>query len=521
MLLTRRYPAWGYLIAILGSALVFVLRDTSDNPLRGFFTSLAFLLVVLGAGLVGGWKPGVLTTLVCLVNERFFFIDPKHSFSIPSGSETMRILLYGASGIAIALLCEGLQRAWSRVAERQRQLEREMAERLAVAQERLHLVDQLRQADRRKDEFLATLAHELRNPLAPLSNALELWRFAKNDPDQLDELRGMMQRQVRQMSRLIDDLLDVSRISRGKISLRTERVELRGLVNTALESVKPVIAANDQRLEISLPQEPVFVHGDATRISQVVGNVLNNATKYTPEGGQIWLSVAREGKKAGISVRDTGCGIPPDHLSSIFEMFQQVDQTLDRSQGGLGIGLTLAKRLIEMHGGTIEAKSDGPGHGSEFLITLPTIDAENTTETESAPSAAAPPELQRRRILVVDDVHESAQTLARMLRAMGQEVATAHDGYAALAHLREHKPEVVFLDIAMPGMNGYDVARRVRASNGSEAPTLIALTGYGQDDDRRRAQEAGFDFHLTKPASIEQLTSLLVGASGTVAATHS
>jgi len=521
MLLARRYPAWGYLIAILGSALVFGLRYTSDSPTRGFFTSLAFLLAVLAAGLVGGWKPAVLTTLVCLLNERFFFIHPKHSLSFPSGSETMRILVYGASGIAIALLCEGLQRAWSRVAERQRQLEREMAERLAVAQERLHLVDQLRQADRRKDEFLATLAHELRNPLAPLSNALELWRFAKNDPEQLDELRGMMQRQVRQMSRLIDDLLDVSRISRGKISLRTERVELRGLVNTALESVKPVIAANDQRLEISLPQEPVFVHGDATRISQVVGNVLNNAAKYTPAGGQIWLSVSREGKKAGISVRDTGCGIPPDHLSRIFEMFQQVDQTLDRSQGGLGIGLTLAKRLIEMHGGTIEAKSDGPGHGSEFLITLPTIDAENTTETESAPSATAPPELQRRRILVVDDVHESAQTLARMLRAIGQEVATAHDGYTALAHLREHKPEVVFLDIAMPGMNGYDVARRVRASNGSAAPTLIALTGYGQDDDRRRAQEAGFDFHLTKPASIEQLISLLAGASGTVAATHS
>jgi K+-sensing histidine kinase KdpD len=287
MLLTRRYPAWGYLIAILGSALVFALRSGTDTPLRGFFTSLAFLFAVLAAGLVGGWRPGMLTTVVCLVNERFFFTNPKHSFSIPDGSETMRILVYAASGIAIGLLCEGLQRAWSRIAERQRQLEREMAERLAVAQDRLHLVDQLRQADRRKDEFLATLAHELRNPLAPLSNALELWRFAKNDPEQLDELRGMMQRQVRQMSRLIDDLLDVSRISRGKISLRTERVELRGLVNTALESVKPVIAANDQRLEISLPQEPLFVHGDATRISQVVGNVLNNAAKYTPEGNAV------------------------------------------------------------------------------------------------------------------------------------------------------------------------------------------------------------------------------------------
>jgi signal transduction histidine kinase/CheY-like chemotaxis protein len=520
MLLARRYPAWGYLIAILGSALEFGLRSHSDSPRGGFITSLAFLLAVLAAGLVGGWKPAVLTTLVCLLNERFFFTNPKYSFSIPSGSDTMRMLVYAASGIAISLLCEGLQRAWSRVADRQRQLEREMAERLAVAQERLHLVDQLRQADRRKDEFLATLAHELRNPLAPLSNALELWRFAKNNPQQLDELRGMMQRQVRHMTRLIDDLLDVSRISRGKISLRTERVELRSLANTALESAKPVIAANNHRLEISLPEDPVFVHGDAARISQVIGNVLNNAVKYTPEGGQIWLSVAREGDKACISVRDTGCGIPSDHLSNIFEMFQQVDQTLDRSQGGLGIGLTLAKRLVEMHGGTIEAKSDGPGQGSEFLIKLPAIAAEESGEVEPAPSVATPPELPRRRILVVDDVHESAQTLARMLQTIGQEVSTAHDGSSALAHVREHRPEVVFLDIAMPGMNGYEVARRIRASHDAEAPVLIALTGYGQDDDRRRAQEAGFDFHLTKPASIEQLTSLLSHASGPIAASN-
>jgi signal transduction histidine kinase/CheY-like chemotaxis protein len=520
MFLARRYPAWGYLIAMLGSAIVFVLRLGADTPLLGFFTSLAFLFAVLAAGLIGGWKPAMLATLVCLVNERFFFTSPQHSFSIPSGSDTMRILVYGASGIAISLLCEGLQRAWGRVAERQRQLEREMVERLAVAQERLHLVDQLRQADRRKDEFLATLAHELRNPLAPLSNALELWRFAKNNPEQLDELRGMMQRQVRQMSRLIDDLLDVSRISRGKISLRIERVELRALVNAAVESVKPVIAANNQRLEISLPQEPVFVQGDATRISQVVGNVLNNAAKYTSERGQIWLSVSRQGTKACLSIRDTGCGIPPDHLSSIFEMFQQVDQTLDRSQGGLGIGLTLAKRLIEMHGGTIRAESDGPGQGSEFSIMLPAIAAEDNGEAEQAPSAAAPPEVPRRRILVVDDVHESAQTLARMLQTVGQEVATAHDGSAALAHVREHRPEVVFLDIAMPGMNGYEVARRIRASNEIEAPILVALTGYGQDDDRRRAQEAGFDFHVTKPASIEQLTSLLSHAGGPIAATN-
>jgi signal transduction histidine kinase/ActR/RegA family two-component response regulator len=518
MLFARRSPTWGYLIAVLGSALVFGFRYSTDSPLRGFFTSLVFLLAVLASGLAGGWKPSLLTTLVCLANERYFFTSPKHSFSLPSSADTMRILVYGVSGVAVGLLCEGLQRAWRRVAERQRQLEREMNERLAVSQERLQLVDQLREADRRKDEFLATLAHELRNPLAPLSNALELWGFAKNDPEQVEELRGMMQRQVRQMTRLIDDLLDVSRISRGKIALRIERVELRELFNVALESVKPIIAANQQRLEISLSEEPIFMNADATRVSQVIGNVLHNAAKYTPEGGAISVKIVREGSNARITVHDTGCGIPPDLLSNIFEMFQQVDQTLDRAQGGLGIGLTLAKRLIEMHGGSIAAKSDGPGHGSEFTITLPVDTAAVTREAQRAPNAGSSPEVPRRRILVVDDLHESAQTLARMLRAIGQEVTTAHDGQAALTFVRDARPEVVFLDIAMPGMNGYEVARRIRANGEIEPPVLIALTGYGQDDDRRRAREAGFDFHLTKPTSMEQLTSLLSRASGPVVA---
>jgi signal transduction histidine kinase/ActR/RegA family two-component response regulator len=521
MLFARRSPGWGFLIAVLGSALVLALRFGTDNPLRGFFTSLVFLLAVLASGLVGGWKPAVLATFICLANERFFFIVPKHSFSLPSSSsETMRILIYGVSGLAVAALCEGLQRAWRRVEERQRQLEREMSERLAVAQERLQLVDQLRQADRRKDEFLATLAHELRNPLAPLSNAVELWGLVQNSPEQLAELRGMMQRQLRQMTRLIDDLLDVSRISRGKISLRTERVDLRGLVTAAVDLVKPLIVANQQRLEVSLPEEPVFLQGDATRVSQVIGNVLHNAAKYTPERGEISVRLATRGAHAFVSIRDTGCGIPPELLVSIFEMFQQVDQTLDRAQGGLGIGLTLAKRLVEMHGGSIEANSEGPGRGSEFVISFPVDSSVDSGDVPSAPIAAARPELPRRRILVVDDLRESALTLARMLRAIGQDVATAHDGQSALNHVSEAKPEVVFLDIAMPSMNGYEVARRIRALSEIEPPVLIALTGYGQDDDRRRAREAGFDFHLTKPTSIEQLTSILSRANGPVVATE-
>ncbi len=516
MLMTRRYPAWGYAIALLGSALVFSLRYSTDTPLRGFFTSLAFLLAVLMAGLVGGWKPSILTTLICLANERYFFTNPKHSFTIPSSGDTMRMMVYVISGVAVGLLCEGLQRAWGRVAERQRQLEREMSERLAVAQERLYLVEKLREADRRKDEFLATLAHELRNPLAPLSNALEVWGLLEENPQQQAELCEMMQRQIRQMTRLIDDLLDVSRISRGKISLRTKRVDIRTLVNTAVESVQPVIAGNQQRLEIALPEEPIYVDADATRVSQVIGNVLHNAAKYTPEGGQIGLSVKQTHDRVEVAVRDTGCGIPAEKLATIFEMFEQVDQTLDRSQGGLGIGLTLAKRLTEMHGGTIEARSAGAGKGSEFVMTLPALAADARAFTPS-PSAART-ELPRRRILVVDDMHDSAATLARMLGAMGQEVTIAHDGPTALDRVREAKPDVVFLDIAMPRMNGYEVARRIRAFDDIETPVLIALTGYGTDEDRRRSREAGIDFHLTKPTSLEQVTKVLSQVGGAVAA---
>ncbi len=515
MLMTRRYPAWGYLIAILGSALVFAMRYSTDTPLRGFFTSLAFLLVVLLAGLIGGWKPSILTTLICLANERFFFTNPKHSFTLPSGSDTMRMMVYGLSGLAVGLLCEGLQRAWGRVAERQRQLEREMSERLAVAQERLYLVEQLREADRRKDLFLATLAHELRNPLAPLSNALEVWGLVQENPEQLQELRAMMQRQIRQMTRLIDDLLDVSRISRGKISLRANQVEIGTLVRTAVESVQPVITAHKQRLEVALPEEPVYVNADATRVSQVIGNVLHNAAKYTPEGGQIAIGVKRDNDRVVVSVRDTGCGIPAEKLTSIFEMFEQVDQTLDRSQGGLGIGLTLAKRLIEMSGGSIEARSAGLGQGSEFVIMLP---AGPGDERAFEPSLnAVPAELPRRRILVVDDMYDSGTTLARILRAIGQEVTITHDGPTALERVRDVKPEVVFLDVAMPRMNGYEVARRIRALDGVDAPVLIALTGYGTDEDRRRSREAGIDFHLTKPTSLEQLTAVLSQASGALA----
>lgn len=473
--------------------------------------TFVFLLVVLAAGVAGGWKPGFVATGLSVFGVLFFFTPPYYTPRIARATDVVRLLAYAGAGIAISLLCEGLRRAWARVEERQRQLEQEIGER-ARAEE------QLREADRRKDEFLATLAHELRNPLAPLNNALQFWSYAENSGAQMENLRDIMKRQVEQMTRLIDDLLDVARIRRGKIQLRTAPVDLSALVSEAINSHKSLAESGGHRLTVSLPPERLSAEGDATRLLQIVGNVLHNAIKFTPPGGLIAVGVERAGRNAIIRIRDSGCGIPKPMLSQIFEMFRQVDQSLDRAQGGLGIGLTLVKRLVALHGGTVSANSDGPGKGSEFVITLPALSAAPTASSPAASAGGNGPQTVpaspsrdnvRRRILVVDDTCASAETLAMLLRAIGHDVSTAHDGPSAFDWTLENKPDVVFLDIAMPGMDGYEVARRIRGAAGLEEIVLVALTGYGQDDDRRRASEAGFNHHLTKPTSLAALHGVL------------
>lgn len=377
----------------------------------------------------------------------------------------------------------------------------------ATAQEQAE--EALREADRRKDQFLATLAHELRNPLAPISNVLQVWPLIENDRSQTEQMRGLIDRQIRQMIRLIDDLLDVSRISRGKIELRKQRLDLATIIAGALEGVRPFVEQCEHTLTVELPPQPVALEGDAGRLMQVFANLINNAAKYTGHGGQIWISAAREGRLVRVSVRDNGPGIPADQLTAIFEMFAQVDQTLDRAHGGLGIGLTLVKTLVELHGGTVEAQSGGLGLGSEFVVRLP---AEPSTETVitmqpgfSLDAVALPP---CHRVLVVDDLKPSADTLALMLGALGQAARVAYDGEAAIAAAATYLPDVVFLDIAMPGMDGYEVARQLRQSLGSNV-VLVALTGYGQEQDRQRAFAAGFDQHLIKPTSVDALHHLL------------
>jgi two-component system CheB/CheR fusion protein len=380
--------------------------------------------------------------------------------------------------------------------------------------ERQAMEQALREADHRKDEFLATLAHELRNPIAPISNALQVWPLVENDREEVEKLRAIMERQIRQMTRLIDDLLDVSRITRGKIQLRQQPVDMQTIISGAVEAIRPMIDAHGHQLEVVESAQPVMVDGDVARLTQAIGNLLQNAAKYTPHGGRIRLSVERENGEAVVRISDNGVGIPPHMLEQIFEMFRQVDQSLDRAHGGLGLGLTLVKRLVELHGGSVEAFSAGEGQGSEFIVRLPLHVARHEESASPSPQRGAGNRLARHRVLVVDDVYASAKTLAMMLESINQEVLIAHDGPAAIEQVTTNRPDIVFLDISMPGMSGYDVARHLRAQNGLNGIRLVALTGYGDEEDRRKAIEAGFHHHLTKPASMDQLAQLLNSLPG-------
>jgi PAS domain S-box-containing protein len=374
----------------------------------------------------------------------------------------------------------------------------------------------LAEANQRKDHFLATLAHELRNPLAPISNALQVWGLVEQKPEEARRLREIMGRQVKQMVRLIDDLLDVSRITRGRIELRRERLDIGAVIAASVEAQAPLLEARRHSLAVDLPDEPLFVDADPGRLVQVFGNLLDNAAKYTPVGGHLRVDVSRDGDVAVVAVRDDGSGIPAQMLSAIFEMFTQVDDSIVRSQGGLGIGLTLVKTLVDLHGGSVEARSDGPGRGSAFLVRLPLSSGQVAPGSFSPGAQPARPSPAPHRVLVVDDVEPSANTLALMLEGLGQAPRAVYDGAAALRMAEDYQPQVAFVDIAMPGMDGYEVARRIRGMLGA-APVLVALTGYGQEEDRRRALAAGFDHHLVKPTSVDALHAILMGVPATPA----
>ena len=395
-----------------------------------------------------------------------------------------------------------LQRANAELERTNRSLQNEVAERARAEQA-------LQEADRNKDEFLAMLAHELRNPLAPIQNALQLMRMKLSEPQSL-WAQQVIQRQLAALTRLVDDLLDVSRITRGKITLTREPVELATLITRAVETIQPLIQERDHQLTLQVPSESLRVNGDPTRLTQALGNVLGNAAKYTDRGGRIELLCSRRGADIEIRVRDNGIGISAELLPRIFDLFTQLDHRSDYSSSGLGIGLALVRRLVEMHGGSITAQSAGAGAGSEFVLRLPLFaDAGARPGAEAEQLCSHDEPTVSRRILVADDNADALESLATVLRLRGHEVYSAPNGAIALETAVRHMPEVALLDIGMPLIDGYEVARRIRAQEWGKAVTLVALTGWGQESDRRRSREAGFDTHLVKPLDLEKLTALL------------
>jgi PAS domain S-box-containing protein len=387
---------------------------------------------------------------------------------------------------------------------------RDVTERKRLEDDLRRLAADLSAADRRKNEFLATLAHELRNPLAPMSNMLEVLKRSNGDADILKRAHDTIERQLAQMVRLVDDLLDLNRITHDRLELRRSEVELSSVIQQAVEVARPLIDEAGHKLTIDLPDEPIYLNADRARLAQVFGNLLNNSSKYTGPEGTISLTAKRIDGEVVVAVKDNGAGIPQDKLDSIFDMFMQVDRTSEQSQAGLGIGLTLVKRLTEMHGGSIEARSAGEGQGSEFVVRLPVLSkptAVSSLEPEVQDSLA------ERRILIVDDNRDSADSLAMLLEITGNKTYMAHDGVEALEAIEKYRPEVVLLDIGLPRLDGHEVCRRVREQPWGKNIVIIALTGWGQEDDRRKSEEAGFNGHLVKPVDYDKLLELLSSLS--------
>jgi signal transduction histidine kinase len=521
-----------------GPLRVLLIDDDRDD----YLLTRELLVEAIGKDLVLDWAPSYEAGLAQLVRREHdvclldFRLGAKTGLELlvearPLNTEAPIILLTGQgqrdidvtalqAGAADFLMKDQLQadtleRAVRYALERQRnlaalqRLNEELEHRVEQRTCELHEANRaLTEADRRKDEFLAVLAHELRNPMAPIMNSLQLMKHASNDVEVCRQARETMERQLNQLVRLTEDLLEVSRISRGKIELRREPIDLGPVIHQAVEAARPLYSARRQTLNVHLPAEPVYLKADPARLAQVVSNLLNNAAKFTGVEGRVDLSVERRPTDVVIRVRDDGIGIAADQLHRIFEMFTQVGTVLERTETGLGIGLTLVKSLVEMHGGTIEARSDGLGRGSEFIVVLPSSGATAPPPTANVEAKSCPPRAGR-YILVVDDNRDAASSLTMLLNLAGYQATAVFTGNEALTAANRSPPEMILLDIGLPDLNGYEVAKRLRVSFAGRPLMLVALTGWGQETDRRRAKEAGFDHHLLKPVDFGLLKQLI------------
>ncbi|HVS39683.1 MAG TPA: ATP-binding protein [Gemmataceae bacterium] len=526
MRFATRSVLFRYGSAVLAVAAALLIRLLLAPLLHDYAPYATFLVAVAVVGWYADFGPSLLTSLLGYVAVQLFFKPPPWDYRLGVSllGRPLTLSLFPFVGLVIAL-CSGAIHVAKRRAEtsareahqRRIELEREVAERKRLQDELQLRAEELAEAGRRKDEFLAMLGHELRNPLAPIRSAAQLLKLEGDGDARSQQAVEVIDRQVRHLARLVDDLLDVSRISRGQVKLRKEPVELAEVVRRAVEVSRPLIAARGHAFAESTPREPLWLVGDPVRLAQILTNLLNNAAKYTEPGGHIRLTAEKNDSCILWRVRDDGIGVAPELLPRLFHLFTQADRSLDRSQGGLGIGLALVKSLVEMHGGSVAAFSEGLGRGSEFVVRLPILTAKPAALPSSASEEKNEESPQRqtaglRRVLVVDDNRDAAESLAMVLRWEGHETQTAYNGPAALQAAAVFRPEIVFLDIGLPGMDGYAVARQLRQDPASAGVLLVALTGYGQDEDRRRSREAGFDHHLVKPVEPDSLQELLAGA---------
>jgi signal transduction histidine kinase/ActR/RegA family two-component response regulator len=496
----------GYLIAIGATAAVAIIRLTISDTVGNFAPIVTFTVAIVIAAWYGGLKPGLLATVLSTLAADYLYNPVRHAFWTASLSGNVALGVLFFTGVLLSLLCESLHRTRRRLEAEQENL------RHSVELQR-QMRDALAESDRRKDEFLATLAHELRNPLAPVRNAIHILRARMPPTPELQWARDVIDRQVTQMTRLIDDLMDVSRITRGTFELRREHVALDEVLRVAVETSRPIVDVSGHHLVMSLPPDSIHLDADLIRLAQVFSNLLNNAAKYTGPGGRIAVTAELDGDMVSVAVQDSGIGIPAAMLKEVFEPFTQLDNSLERTRGGLGIGLALAKRLVEMHGGTVDAHSAGPGQGSRFVVRLPVstqqrVTGSFTSSDEHGPTTA----VGRQRILVADDNYDSATSLSILLNDAGYDVRTAGDGLQALETAAQFRPDVALLDIGMPKLNGYDVARQIRGQPWGRHVLLVAVTGWGGAEHRQQTAQAGFDHHLTKPVDPAALTRLLVAA---------
>jgi signal transduction histidine kinase/CheY-like chemotaxis protein len=499
-----QHTALGYLIAIGATAAVAAVRLAVSSTLGDYSPVISFTISVMIAAWYGGLKPGLLATVLSVLAADYLFVPARHTLYVQSVSVAVSLTMLGFAGLLISLLCESLHRTRRRL-----EAEQELLQQGAELQRQMR--DAMAESDARKDEFLATLAHELRNPLAPVRNASHILRARMPPTPELQWARDVIDRQVTQMARLIDDLMDVARISRGTIELRCEHAALDEVVRDAVETSRPSIDAAGHDLVVRIPSEAIYLDVDVIRLAQVFSNLLNNAAKYTGPGGRIAVTAERDADTVAVTVEDSGIGIPPEMLAQVFEPFTQLDRSLERSKGGLGIGLALAKRLVEMHRGTIVAQSPGTGQGSRFVVRLPLSPQQSASDAQVSMSPV--PARGRKRVLVADDNYDSATSLGILLNDAGYDVRTAGDGSQALETAAQFLPDIILLDIGMPRLNGYEVARHIRGQPWGRKPLLVALTGWGGPEHRYQTAEAGFDHHLTKPVDPAALTRVLTALS--------